>query len=156
MLIFEEFQNCLRGRHRDVDAIFAALRRLGRDYDISPVLVGDVSVHDHITATQEMASRFALATVPRWTYCEEFLALLDSLEAALLLGRASNLSTAANAEKIFEMSEGLIGEIVAIVTQAAIMAARDGGERISAATIAALDYAPLSRRRGSPRRDALL
>ena len=36
LLIFDEFHNCLRGRSRDVEAIFAVLRRLGRDYDISP------------------------------------------------------------------------------------------------------------------------
>jgi Bacterial TniB protein len=83
--IFDEFHNCLRGRRRDVEAIFAALRRLGREYDISPALVGEAAVYDHINLTDEMASRFALAPVPRWRYGEDYLALLDSLEAALPL-----------------------------------------------------------------------
>ena len=156
LLIFDEFHNCLRGRSRDVEAIFAVLRRLGRDYDISPVLVGDVSVYDHVALTQEMASRFELAAVPRWTYGEEFFALLDSLEAAFPLDVASNLSNEPTARAIFTLSDGLIGEIVAIVTQAAILALRDGVEQITAATIADLRYVPLSRRRGAPQRDALL
>jgi Bacterial TniB protein/TniQ len=86
ILIFDEFHNCLRGRRRDVEAIFAVLRRLGREYDISPALVGEAAVYDHINLTDEMASRFALAPVPRWSYGEDYLALLDSLEAALAAG----------------------------------------------------------------------
>src|SRR5687768_9955538 len=83
VLIFDEFHNALRGRSRDVEAIFAFLRRLGRSYDISPVLVGEVAVHDYVNATDEMASRFELCAVPRWCYGEDYLALLDSFEAAL-------------------------------------------------------------------------
>ena len=59
MLIFDEFHNALRGRSRDVEAIFAFLRRLGREYDVSPVLIGEVAVYDHVNATAEMASRFS-------------------------------------------------------------------------------------------------
>ena len=58
------------------------------------------------------------------------------------------------AREIFRLSEGLIGEIVAVITAAAVVAARtgaDGGLRI-----AALDYAPVSRRRGARAREALL
>jgi hypothetical protein len=54
-----------------VEAIDAVLRRLGREYDISPALVGEAAVYDHINLTDEMASRFALAPVPRWSYGEE-------------------------------------------------------------------------------------
>ncbi len=109
----------LSGRRRDVEAIFAVLRRLGREYDISPALVGEAAVYDHIHLTDEMASRFALAPVPRWRHGEDDLALLDSLEAALPLARASRLSDETIARAIFALSERLIGEIVGIVTRAA-------------------------------------
>ena len=36
-------------------------RRLGREYDLSPVLIGEVAVYDHVNATAEMASRFQTA-----------------------------------------------------------------------------------------------
>jgi len=77
VLIFDEFHNALRGRARDVEAIFAFLRRLGRSYDVSPVLVGEVAVDDYVNATDEMASRFELCAVPRWRYGGDYLALLD-------------------------------------------------------------------------------
>ena len=133
VLIFDEFHNALRGRARDIEAIFAILRRIGRQYDVSPVLVGEVAVFDFINATSEMASRFDPIAVPRWQYDEDYLVLLDSLESALPLARSSDLSDEPLARKIFSLSEGLIGEIVSIVTKAAINAMRSGAERITKA-----------------------
>lgn len=156
ILIFDEFHNALRGRSRDVEAVLAFLRRIGRQFEISPVLVGEVAVYDFINATDEMASRFELLAVPRWRYDEEFLALLDSLEGALPLARHSDLSEEKLAREIFRLSEGLIGEIVAIATAAAVAAVRSGAERITRASIDELNYVPVSRRRGARRRDDLL
>jgi len=75
-----------------VEAIFAFLRRLGREYDVSRVLIGEVAVYDHVNATAEMASRFQALPVPRWRYGEPYLMLLDTLEAALPLAHPSDLS----------------------------------------------------------------
>ncbi|RWI36090.1 TniB family NTP-binding protein [Mesorhizobium sp.] len=156
ILIFDEFHNALRGRSRDVEAVLAFLRRIGRQYDISPVLIGEVAVYDFINATSEMASRFELIAVPRWRYDEAFLTLLDSFEGALPLARSSDLSDESLARKIFQLSEGLIGEIVTIVTSAAIAAARSGAERITKAGIDDLSYVPVSKRGQAPLRDGLL
>lgn len=156
MLIFDEFHNALRGRSRDIEAVFAFLRRIGRQYDISPVLIGEVAVYDFINATSEMASRFDFFAVPRWQYDEEYLMLLDSLEAALPLAQVSNLSDERLARHIFNLSEGLIGEIVAIVTKAVIAAIRSGAERITRPGLNELDYLPISQRRGAALRVNLL
>jgi SpoVK/Ycf46/Vps4 family AAA+-type ATPase len=156
VLIFDEFHNALRGRSRDVEAIFAFLRRLGRSYDISPVLIGEVAVHDYVNATDEMASRFELCAVPRWSYGEDYLALLDSFEAALPLAEPSDLSDEPMARRIFALSEGLIGEVVKLLTAAAVAVIRDGHQRITPAAIDALRYLPLSARRQAPARQNLL
>lgn len=156
VLIFDEFHNALRGRACDVEAVFAFLRRIGRQYDISPVLIGEVAVCDFINATSEMASRFDLVAVPRWQYGETYLMLLDSLEGALPLAKSSDLSNEALARRIFDLSEGLIGEVVTIVTKAAIATIRSGTERISKASIDELRHVPLSQRRSSALRESLL
>ncbi|MGE0281003.1 MAG: TniB family NTP-binding protein [Rhizobiaceae bacterium] len=156
ILIFDEFHNALRGRARDIEAVLALLRRIGRQFDISPVLIGEVAVYDFVNQTAEMATRFDLHAVPRWQYDEEFLALLDSLESALPLAQASNLSDEPMARTIFQLSEGLIGEIVAIVCAAAIISVRSGEEQISKSGIEALRYVPVSKRRRAPVRDDLL
>lgn len=156
VLIFDEFHNALRGRTRDVEAVFAFLRRIGRQFDVSPVLVGEVAVYDFVNATSEMASRFDPIAVPRWQYDEDYLMLLDSLEAALPLARCSDLSSELLARRIFSLSEGLIGEIVAIVTKAAVAAIRSGAERITKAGVDELRHMPISQRRNSSLRQSLL
>ena len=156
ILIFDEFHNALRGQARDVEAVLAFLRRVGRQFDISPVLIGEVAVYDFINQTAEMATRFDLHAVPRWEYGEEFLALLDSLEAALPLARVSDLSDEPMARMIFQLSEGLIGETVAIVSAVALAAVRSGTERITRSGLDALHYVPVSKRRRARGRDDLL
>ena len=155
MLIFDEFHSALRGRRQDVKAIFSFLRRIARVYDISPVLVGEVALYDALHDTDEMGSRFDTVPVPRWGFDEDFATLLDSLEASLPLARASDLSRAPLAQTIHTLSEGLIGEVVDIVTRAAIAAIESGEDRITSATVATLGYLPLSRRRNFPLRNAM-
>jgi hypothetical protein len=94
--------------------------------------------------------------VPRWRYGESYLALLDTLEAALPLARPSELSQEVLARRVFALSEGLIGETVRIVTQAALVAIDDGAERITPRMLEALDYIPVSQRRRSALRHDLL
>ncbi|WP_392713374.1 TniB family NTP-binding protein [Rhizobium ruizarguesonis] len=156
VLIFDEFHNALRGRPRDVEAVFAFLRRIGRQYDISPVLIGEVAIYDFVNATSEMASRFDLMAIPRWQYDESYLMLLDSLEAALPIAKASDLSNEPLARRIFSLSEGLIGEVVTIVTKAAVLAIRSGVERITKAGIDELRHMPISHRRNAALRESLV
>ena len=85
----------------------------------------------------------------RRQYDEDFATLLDSLEASLPLANASELSREPLAKIIHDLSEGLIGEVVEIVTRAAVAAIAGGEDRITGATLSDLGYVPLSRRRNS-------
>ena len=62
---------------------------------------------------------------------------------------ASDLSREPLAKIIHDLSEGLIGEVVEIVTRAAVAAISRGEGRITGATLWDLGYVPLSRRRNS-------
>jgi hypothetical protein len=106
-------------------------------------LIGEVAIYDFVNATSEMASRFDLMAIPRWQYDESYLMLLDSLEAALPIAKASDLSNEPLARRIFSLSEGLIGEVVTIVTKAAVLAIRSGVERITKAGIDELRHMPI-------------
>ena len=149
VLMFDEFHNIFRGRKRDIEAVFACLRRLGREHNIASVLVGEVAIDDHINATDEMGSRVDLCPIPRWQMDDEYLSLLDALESAIPLANPSGLAQPETASTIFALSEGLIGEIVGIVTAAAVLAVQDGGERITVETVRRLNYVPLSKRRAN-------
>lgn len=82
--------------------------------------------------------------------------LLDSLEAALPLANVSDLSGERSARRIFDLSEGLIGETVAIVTKAVIASIRSAAERVTKAGLDELRYVPISRRHGAALREDLL
>ena len=71
------------------------------------------------------------------------------------LAHASNLSQPPLARMIHDQSEGLIGEVVDIVTRAAIAAVESREERITSSTVMALRYVPLSLRRNSALRHAM-
>ena len=71
------------------------------------------------------------------------------------LAHASNLSRPPRAKMIPDLSEGLIGEVVDIVTRAAVAAVESGEERITSSTVMALGYVPLSRRRSSALRHSM-
>ena len=155
MLIFDESQSALRGRRQDVKAVFSFLRRIAPVHDISPALVGEIAVYDALHDTGEMGSRFDTVPVPRWGFDEDFATLLDSLEASMPLAHASNLSRPPLARMIHDLSEGLIGEVVDIVTRAAIAAVESDEEWITSSTVVALGYVPLSGRRNSTLRHAM-
>jgi hypothetical protein len=69
------------------------------------------------------------------------------LEALLPLRKPSALAEPALAGKIFAMSEGVLGEIVAIVTRAAAAAVLSGAEAISPRLIEKSGFMPPSGRR---------
>ncbi len=136
-------------------AIISFLQRIARVHDISPVLVSEIAVYDGLHDTEEMGSRFDTVPVPRWGFDEDFATLLDSIEACIPLAQSSDLSRLPLARMIHDLSEGLIGEVVDIVTWAAIAAIENGDERITSSTVIALGCVPLSRRRNSALRHSM-
>jgi SpoVK/Ycf46/Vps4 family AAA+-type ATPase len=155
LLIFDGFHSALRGRRQDVKAIFSFLRRIARVHDISPVFVGEIAIYDALHDIEEMGSRFDTVPVPRWGFDEDFATLLDSLESSMPLAHASNLSRLPLARMIHDLSEGLIGEVVDVVTRAAVGAIECGEDRITSSIITSLGYVPLSRRQNSALRHSM-
>jgi hypothetical protein len=63
------------------------------------------------------------------------------------LRQPSCLAEPALASQILAMSEGTIGEVVALLTAAATYAVRVGHERIDATMLAAIDWIPPTERK---------
>lgn len=86
--------------------------------------------------------------MPRWRDDCEYRRLLSTLEAVFPLRAPSNLAGRELSQAILAISEGLLGEIVAVVARAATQAIRSGAERISTKTIGESGFlAPTERRR---------
>jgi hypothetical protein len=85
--------------------------------------------------------------VPPWRNGEEYLQLLSTLEAVLPLRRPSQLAKPALAEKILSAAEGILGEVVSIVTRAAVRAVTSGAESITAKLVDETGFISPSQRR---------
>jgi hypothetical protein len=95
-------------------------------------------------------NRFVPISLPVWSEDDEYPRLLSTLEALLPLRKPSGLAEPVLAGKIFSRSEGVLGEIVAIVTRAAVGAVLSGAEAISPQMIEKGGFiAPSDRRRAA-------
>ena len=81
----------------------------------------------------------------------DFRRLLASFERMLPLANSSNLKSKAIAQKVYFMSEGLLGEVSDILTQAAIFAIRSGLESITLELLEKIDYESPKERKKSNR-----
>lgn len=148
MLVIDELHNLLSGSPGQQRRLLNLLRWLGNELQIPLVAVGTVEALRAVRSDDQLANRFEPIPLPVWSEDEAYLRLLSTLEAILPLQRPSNLASAALAGKIFSASEGVLGEIVTIVTRAAVLAVRSGTEAITARMIDDTGFiAPSGRRR---------
>ena len=88
-----------------------------------------------VSSDPQIASRFEPFHLPRWREDEAFRSLLATLEAALPLRKPSNLGQKPVVEWILGHSGGITGNVVRLLTRAAVHAILDGQERMDAAVL---------------------
>jgi hypothetical protein len=146
-LAIDEVHNLLSGSALQQRRILNLLRWLGNELQIPLIAVGTAEALHAIHSDDQLANRFEPLGLPPWQDDEEFRNLLGTLEAVLPLRRRSDLAKAELARRILCASEGILGEIVAIVTRAAVRAVSTGAERISAKIIEDCGFTSPSQRR---------
>jgi hypothetical protein len=146
-LTIDEVHNLLSGSAVQQRRILNLLRWLGNELQIPLIAVGTAEALHAIHSDDQLANRFEPLGLPPWQDGDEFQSLLASLEAVLPLRRRSNLVNADIARRILSGSEGILGEMLAIVTRAAVRAVSTGAEAISAKIIDNCGFTSPSRRR---------
>ncbi len=131
MLIIDELHNILSGTRTQQRRLLNLLRWLGNELQIPLVGVGTAEALHAIRSDDQLANRFEPVPLPLWSEGPEYLRLLSTLEALLPLQKASGLAGPVLAGTIFTRSEGVLGEIVAIVIRAAVEAISSGAEAIT-------------------------
>jgi hypothetical protein len=131
MLIIDELHNILSGTRTQQRRLLNLLRWLGNELQIPLVGVGTAEALHAIRSDDQLANRFEPVPLPLWSEGLEYLRLLSTLEALLPLQKASGLAGPVLAGTIFTRSEGVLGEIVAIVIRAAVEAISSGAEAIT-------------------------
>jgi type II secretory pathway predicted ATPase ExeA len=147
LLVIDEVHNLLSGSRLQQRRLLNLLRWLGNELQISLVAVGTVEAFHAIQSDDQLANRFEPIRLPPWHDGQEYRQLLSTLEAVLPLRRPSQLAKAALAEKILAAAEGVLGEIVSIVSRAAVRAVTCGSECITTQLIEELGFLSPSQRR---------
>jgi hypothetical protein len=124
------------------------LRFLGNELKIPLIGVGTRDAYLAIRSDDQLENRFEPFVLPRWKPDDEACSLLASFAAALPLRRPSHIATIEMAEYLLTRSEGTIGELTALLTEAAVAAIESGREAIDQHTLRMASYSgPTERRR---------
>lgn len=95
-----------------------------------------------------MENRFAPLTLPAWEPDADACSLLASFAASFPLRRPSAIATEEMATYLLTRSEGTIGELAQLLTEAAVAAIECGEEAINQRSLLLADYVgPTERRR---------
>jgi hypothetical protein len=147
LLIIDEVHNLLSGTQVHQRRMLNLLRWLGNELQIPLVGAGTAEALRAIQSDDQLANRFEPVGLPPWKDGDEYRQLLRTLEALLPLRRPSHLARPELAGKILSAAEGILGEVVTIVTRAAVLAVTTGTEAISAKMIAESGFISPSQRR---------
>lgn len=148
MLIIDEFHKILKGTPPKQEQFRSMIHYLGNELMIPIVGVGTQDAFFAIQDDRQLENRFEPMLVPKWKMGEDYLRLLASFEATLMLRNASNLAAPALALRILAKSEGTIGEMSRLLKAAAIHAIRTKTESIDCAALDDCGYvSPPDRRK---------
>jgi hypothetical protein len=147
LLVIDDVHNLLSGSRVAQRRLLNLLRWLGNELQIPLVAVGTAEALRAVHSDDQLANRFEPIGLPPWSDGEEYKLLLRTLEALLPLRCPSHLVKPALAGKILSAAEGILGEVVAIVTRAAVHAVKSGTEAITAKVIDEIGFVSPSQRR---------
>lgn len=152
MLVIDEIHHILAGNLNRQRGFLNVIKYLGNELQVPIVGVGTKDAFRAIQTDPQLANRFEPALLPRWAFDTDFLRLLVSFERMLPLADPSNLHETGLATKLFSLSEGYLGELSTLLTQAAAVAVESGQERIDAKLLDGLRWvSPSERRRQAER-----
>lgn len=155
MLVIDELHNVLSGRGDRRREFLNLLRFLGNQLRIPLVGVGTHEAYLAIRSDDQLENRFAPFALPRWDAGNEpghgladTCSLLASFAASFPLRRPSSIADPTTARYLLTRSEGTIGELAHLLTDAAVAAIECGEESITQRTLLLADYTgPTQRRR---------
>ena len=148
VLVIDELHNVLAGRGDVRREFLNLIRFLGNELRIPLVGVGTREAYLAIRSGDQLENRFEPFTLPLWAPDQEACSLLASFAASFPLRRRSHIATPEMARYLLTRSEGTIGEVAHLLTDAAVAAIESGEEAINQRTLLMAPYTgPAERRR---------
>jgi hypothetical protein len=131
LMFVDEIHNLLAGTARQVEECCNLLKFLSNQLGIRIVLVGTERAENVLRSDSQLVSRFPIIKLPLWKDGRAYRRFLRILEPELGLAQHSNLDADEKASFLLQQSQGVLGDIVMSVKDAAVMAIEDGIERIT-------------------------
>ena len=147
ILVVDELHNLLAGNNNVQREFLNVLRFIGNTMKIPIVGVGIKDAYLAIRSDDQLENRFEPFILPLWQNDNEFSKLLKSITMVLPLQKPSSLLDPEVRSIILSRSEGIIGEIMTLITRAACEAIISGQEFIDRSTLEKTKYNSPSERR---------
>jgi len=147
VLVVDELHNVLAGAGERRREFLNLIRFLGNELRIPLVGVGTREAYLAIRSDDQLENRFQPFPLPRWEPDAQACSLLASFAAALPLRCPSHIATEEMARYHLTRSEGTIGELAHLLTDAVIAAIESDEEAINQRTLLLAEYAGPSERR---------
>lgn len=147
ILIIDELHNLIAGNLNKQRQFLNTLKFLGNELKIPLVGAGTKEAKVALQTDPQLANRFEPMELPRWRMGKDYLRLLASFEQMLPLKKPSDLIETNLAIKLLSMSEGILGELSAILTKVAIKAVKSGKEQITIELLNSIKWIQPSKRR---------
>jgi type II secretory pathway predicted ATPase ExeA len=139
ILVIDEVHNILSGSYREQRTMLNTLRFISNDLKASLLCFGVMEAREAIQGDVQLARRFDVITLPRWSADEAF----EELILAILRNqpmREKSVLTAQALRHILVASDGITARIFRMMNTLAISAIETGQEKI---TDAVLNWKPL-------------
>ncbi len=130
-LVIDEFNHAIVGSPKQQRRFLNAIKSLGNRLRIPIIVSGTEQALNALQSDPQTSNRFHPALLPRWRRDSEYLSLLATVKLQLKLEKPY-IITKAMCAAILDESDGLIGDIVGLMTKLAIQAIGDGTEVLSA------------------------
>lgn len=148
ILVIDEVQHLVAAGALRSRQMMNCLKFISNDLEINIVAAGIQSAFHALQSDPQMANRFKPLVLTKWALNQDFLQLVASFERLLPLRKPSELTSKAVASRLHGMIDGKIGELSALLADAAEVAIRSGEECITPRILSGLGWvAPNDRRR---------
>lgn len=140
VLLLDEVHNILSGSAANQRVFLNLLKNLSNKTNICIVALGTESAIYALNSDDQLANRFHSILLPNWKKDDDYYKLLSTFSKFIPLKNQVGMISKEVSDKIYEMSEGILGEIIEILKKSSSKVIISGEEVISLNTLKSIDY----------------
>lgn len=140
VLILDEIHHILSGSPAKQREFLNLIKYISNEAHVSFVALGTNDARFVFQGDRQLDSRFDRLILPRWKYGKDFLRLLATIDQFLPFQEPSNLISGEMSKLIFEMSNGIMGEVIKIIQLSSLKALELDNVHLNTDTLKNLNY----------------